>query len=178
MDISPNDPRKVKELVLPNLPKDIDDTINSFHKKYGVRKIDWVQYLIHEMHLDRFMNHMRKAKNQKLELNQELKDSNENEEEEQKYNQQDIDVQEIINKLNDDNLEAINDLDEYIAKNENKYSYEDTMQSEESDIFKPITNCEHSEMESESESEHVPSRFEIDDSDMDEYESHVLDHRI
>ncbi len=27
-EISPNDPRKVKEIVLPNLPKDIDDTIN------------------------------------------------------------------------------------------------------------------------------------------------------
>ncbi len=78
-EISPNDPQKVKDIVLPKLPKDIDDAINLFHQKYGVRKIDWIQYMVHEMHLDRFMKSMRDAKNKKMCEMEEKKSSDLNE---------------------------------------------------------------------------------------------------
>eukprot|EP01084_Bolivina_argentea_P309524 535402_1 len=180
-EISPNDPRKVKELVLPKLPKDIDDQITLFQQQYGARKIDWVQYMVHEMHLDMFMKSMRNEKAKNMGDNErkqeELKDCDQIEVEEQKHNEQDINVQEIIDKLNDDNVEAMNDLDRYLARNENLYSYEDVIESEESNIFQQINNCEHSEIESEAESEptYEKNQFEIDESDSDEYEKRSLE---
>ncbi len=182
-EISPNDPRKVKELVLPKLPNDIDEKISSFQKMYGVRKIDWVQYLVHEMHLDRFMASMRKAKNKKLERNeiqQEFKDCDENEHKEQENNEQVIDVEGIIDKLNDDDDEVMKELDNYLARNANQVQpYDDTVESEESDIFQEVNNCEHSENESESESEakYEKNRYEIDESDSDEFEMRTLEPR-
>ncbi len=85
----------------------------------------------------------------------------------------------IIDKLNEDNDEALRELDSYIAMNENQYSYDDRIESEESDIFEEINKCEHSENESEeSESKNEKNKFEIDESDSDEYEERLLEKEI
>ncbi len=186
-DVSPNDPRNVKEIVLPKLPKEINDKINSFRQMYGVRKIDWVQYLVHEMHLNRFMRSLRNIKNKKMcemvkqknkneRKQSEDMDDNDGEQkseknEEQKYHNEELDVDEFVDNLNDENIEAMKALDAYIIKNEN--NYEDILESEECDIFKPSNDCEHSEIDSEpelSEPEKVKRFDRFDDSEDDDEE--------
>eukprot|EP01083_Nonionella_stella_P063853 165939_1 len=57
-DISGTDPLKIQTL---HLPDNIESLISEFHAKYGVRKRDWLQYLIHEMHLARYLKSVQKA---------------------------------------------------------------------------------------------------------------------
>ncbi len=60
-DISPDDPIKTKNL---RFQQWIENDIDDMHKQLGVRKLDYIQYLIHEMHLKRFL---KTAKDQQLE---------------------------------------------------------------------------------------------------------------
>eukprot|EP01083_Nonionella_stella_P153166 491715_1 len=48
-------------IVLKNMMDNIESLISEFHAKYGVRKRDWLQYLIHEMHLARYLKSVQKA---------------------------------------------------------------------------------------------------------------------
>ncbi len=50
--MSSDDLIKTKKLILPEW---IEEDIDGFYQKLGARKLDYRQYLIHEMHLKRFM---------------------------------------------------------------------------------------------------------------------------
>ncbi len=65
-------------------------------------------------------------------------------------------------------MEAMTELEDYIAKNQNEHVY--TVESEESDLFEQIDNCEHSVIESQSltETEEVKRFGCFDDTQSDD----------
>ncbi len=165
-ETSPTDPMKARELCL---PKDINDDIEAFQQKYGGRKIDWIQYLIHEMHLDRFMKSMKTAKN--MEINEEKKDNIEENKEEEKESEEPSITNELNSNLRENNKDMYRELDEYISRNQKEELEDvDSCESEENDIF-----CGSSHEQTDMESANK-GRFEESDSDNESNEQRSLRH--
>ncbi len=136
------------------MPKDVNDDIEAFQQKYGGRKIDWIQYLIHEMHLDRFMTSMKTAKNAKIneEKKQNIEDYFMESKEEEKESEELRITNELSSGLRENNEDMYKEIDQYILKNQREELEDvESCESAENDIYCGSSH-EQSDMESINES--------------------------